>query len=118
MRTTRKIVSSVIAATFVSAAAATSAFAFDPDDTVGDLNGDKPVSVRQQQIANAKALEDARGNRLLILPVQGSYNGEERFTARQQAASNAKIASRQGTLPILEFIGDWNGTSKPGFARQ
>lgn len=118
MRTSRKIISSVIAAAFVSGAAVTGAFANDPDDSVGDLTGDKPLSIRQQQIANAKALEDARGNRLLILPVEGSYNGEERFTARQQAASNAKIAAQRSSLSILEFQGDWNGTAKAGFPHQ
>jgi hypothetical protein len=118
MRTSKKILSSVIAAAFVSGAAVGGAFAFDRDDTVGDLTGDKPLSIRQQKIANAKALQDAKNNRLLILQVEGSFNGEERLTASQQAASNAKIASASGSLPILEFKGDWNGTSKAGFPHQ
>jgi len=116
MRTNKKFLSSLLAAAFVSTATIGSAFAYDPDDTVGDLTGDKPLSIRQMQIANEKALRDARDNRLLILKVQGSYNGEETLTASQQAAFNS--AKSGDSLPILPFIGDWNGTSKAGFPHQ
>ncbi|MEM9634428.1 MAG: hypothetical protein AAGA50_24075 [Pseudomonadota bacterium] len=113
MRTNKKFVSSLLAAAFISTAAAGSALAFDGGEAYGDATGDQPLTIRQMQIANEKALRDARNNRLLILDVQGSYNGEERLTADQQAAFN--VASAKGSKPILPFIGDWNGTAKAGF---
>lgn len=132
MKTTRTFLSSLLAAVFVSGALVGNAFADDPDDTVGDLNGDKPLSIRQMQIANEKALRAVRGNRLHIVkpdsnakraayadfPDQsvGDLNGNTPVPVRRQAADNAAAGSKN--LLILPFIGDWNGTSKKGFPHQ
>ncbi|TYC64792.1 hypothetical protein FMN63_20250 [Stappia sp. BW2] len=120
MRTSRKVLSTLLTAVFVSGALASNAFAFDPDDTRGDLNGDKPVSVRQQQTINAKALAEARSGKLLILPVVGTSNGEERLTVAQQQVADARThgAKAKKQLNILPFQGDWNGTAKVGFPHQ
>ncbi|AQQ05716.1 hypothetical protein B0E33_20870 [Roseibium algicola] len=117
MRTSKKILSTLLTAAFVSGALAGNAFAIDPDDTRGDLNGDKPVSVRIQQTVNAKALAEARSGNLLILPVVGSYNGEERLTVAQQQVAGARAQGARAKKPlhILPFQGDWNGTAKAGF---
>ncbi|KZM48721.1 hypothetical protein [Labrenzia sp. OB1] len=119
MRTNRKTLFSLLATAMISSLAIGSAHA-DPNDLIGDLTGDKPLSPRQQSGFNQKALQDAAGNRLLILPVEGSYNGEERLTARQQNIANARInaSSDARALPVLQFQGDWNGTAKAGFPHQ
>ncbi|POF33672.1 hypothetical protein [Roseibium marinum] len=116
MRANRKTLFSLLATAMMSAVAIGNAYA-DPNDLIGDLTGDKPLSPRQQRNFNEKALQDAAGNRLLILPVEGSYNGEERLTAHQQHIANARIKSSSDAraLPVLQFQGDWNGTAKAGF---
>jgi hypothetical protein len=132
MTTNKKLLSSLIAAVFVSGAFVGNAFALDPDDSAGDLTGDRPLSIRQMKIANEKALQAARNNRLLILKPQseasraafadfpdqtvGDLNGNTPVPVRQLARDNA-IAG-QKDLPILQFQGDWNGTSKKGFPHQ
>ncbi|CTQ55971.1 hypothetical protein LP7551_04527 [Roseibium album] len=132
MTTNKKLLSSLIAAVFVSGAFVGNAFALDPDDSVGDLTGDKPLSIRQMKIANEKALRAARNGRLLTLKPQseasraayadfpdqsvGDLNGNNPVPVRQQVRDNS-IADRQDLL-ILQFQGDWNGTAKKGFPHQ
>ncbi|QFT29277.1 hypothetical protein K1718_02640 [Roseibium porphyridii] len=124
MRTSKKILSTVVAATFVSGALIGGAFAQFPDQTVGDLNGNNPVSIQQMQIANAKALRDAGKlntksyvNRAAVadFPDQtvGDSNGNTPVPVRVQATR-----ASDSNLTILPFIGDWNGTAKKGFPHQ
>ncbi len=54
MRTSNKILSTLLTAAFVSGALAGNAFAIDPDDTRGDARAKKPLH---------------------ILPFQGDWNG-------------------------------------------
>ncbi|PVB62186.1 hypothetical protein [Labrenzia sp. 011] len=119
MRSNRKPLFSLLATAMISAAAIGGAQA-DPNDLVGDLTGDKPLSPRQQQTFNDRALQAASGNRLLILPVEGGYNGETPLTIRQQQVANVRInrSADARALPILRFQGDWNGTAKAGFPHQ
>lgn len=132
MKLYKSTLSSMLAAVFMSASFAGVSFADDPDDTVGDLNGNKPLSIRQMNIANAKALRAARTYRVpdtnresaatraayADFPDQtvGDLNGNNPVPVRRQAADNT--AAGQKNLLILPFIGDWNGTSKKGFPHQ
>ncbi len=113
MRTTKKILSTVLATAFVSGALAGSAFARDPDETVGDLNGDRPMTIRQQRVANEKALRDART--LRIIEGKWDLTNQYRIPFEQEKGRNAN-ATQPG--PLLPFKGDWNGTAKAGFPHQ
>lgn len=64
MNTTKKILSSLFAATVLSVAFVGNAFA-DPDDNRYSLTGSKALTARQIQIANERALRAAKS-----LPVQ------------------------------------------------
>jgi hypothetical protein len=90
MKSSMKILASVLTAAFVSGAFAGSAFAIGPDVGKGDLNGDDPVTVGNQASSNEHALELARSGQLLILPVIGSANGEEPLPLAQQQKAPAK----------------------------
>lgn len=120
MRTTRKIIATLLTAGVVSSAAIGSAFADFPRQSYGDLSGDEPLSVRQMHFANERALRAVRGNRVQIVnpsatadfprQAHGDLNGEERVPVRE--LTNAR---QGGNVLILPFLGDWNGTAKSGF---
>ncbi|MET1416697.1 hypothetical protein ABVF61_30815 [Roseibium sp. HPY-6] len=125
MRSIKKIASSALTATFVSGALIGNAFAEFPDQTFGDGNGNQPVSIQQMKIANAKALRAA--GRLSVskntvnhsafadFPDQtvGDLNGANPVPVRKVFAD-----TEQPNVPISQFEGDWNGTSRVGFPRQ
>ncbi len=114
MRKIKNTLPTLAAATFISAATIGGAFAFDPDYRVGDASGDRPVAVQQQRVQNARALESART--VTTVEARGQANTQYRLQAQ---FLNAKPGSTNKTpLPILPFIGDWNGTAKPGFPHQ
>ncbi|WP_298816869.1 hypothetical protein [uncultured Roseibium sp.] len=124
MRTIKKTLSTVVAATFVSGALIGGAFAQFPDQSVGDLNGNNPVSIQQMRIANEKALRSSGKlstksfvNRAAVadFPDQtvGDSNGNTPVPVRAQATRKT-----DSNLLILPFIGDWNGSGKEGFPRQ
>ena len=122
MRTTKKIITTLLAAGIVSTAAIGSALADFPRQSFGDLSGDEPVSIEQMRIANQKALQSSgrsavRVNSAVLadFPDQayGDLNGENPVPVREQSKS-----TQSKNLLILPFIGDWNGTSKTGFPHQ
>lgn len=116
MRMTKKFLSTLMTAALVSGTFAGTALAVDPDEFRGDRNGEKPLSVRQQQPANAKALADARSGNLLILPALGSHNGEYRATIGELAASRTAYSGTVTNAPRIAPAGpgDYNGTAKIG----
>ena len=130
MRTNKKFLSSLLAAAMVSAAMIGNAFADDPDDTVGDLTGDKPLSIRLMQIQNQRALAAAQNRQAFSrqqsnaayadFPDQtvGDLNGNNPVPVRRQAANNSLARGSDKPLLILQFQGDWNGTAKKGFPHQ
>ncbi len=63
MRNNTTILSTLIAAAFVSGAFVSNAVAENPNQAVGDLNGNVPVSVERMKIQNEKALRAARNVR-------------------------------------------------------
>ncbi|WP_422373859.1 hypothetical protein [Roseibium sp.] len=123
MRTTKKIITTLLAAGVVSTAAIGSAFADFPRQSYGDLSGNEPVSIEQMRIANQKALNSAGGSSVRVnnasasadFPRQayGDLNGNNRIPVREIS----KTKNNSNVL-ILPFLGDWNGTSKAGFPHQ
>ncbi|MEE4011282.1 hypothetical protein V1T76_04425 [Roseibium sp. FZY0029] len=123
MNTTKKILSSLCAATLLSTALIGHAFA-DPDDTRYSLTGNKALTVRQSQIVNERALRAAR-----TLPTQtqekinhsttadypdqafGDANGDTPISVRRAKADK----TAPNGLPILPFLSDWNGQAAAGF---
>lgn len=119
MTISRKIISTLLAAGVVSVAAVGTASADFPRQSYGDLSGNEPVSVRQLQIANEKALRSVRGRTVRIGnpasvadfadQAYGDLNGDVPVPVRGQ--------TRVGATPdllILPSLGDWNGTSAAG----
>jgi len=118
----QKIIPTLLAAGIVSTAAIGTAFADFPRQTFGDLSGNEPVSVRQLQIANDRALGSAPSTVGVRNPATtadfadqayGDLSGDVPVSVRGQA----KVVNSDNLL-ILPFLGDWNGTSKKGFPRQ
>jgi|GEM_PF-2068519 len=123
MHTTRKIITALLAAGIVSSATIGSALADFPRQAYGDLSGNEPVSVRQLQIDNQRALDASgavkkgpSGNSAVAdFPRQayGDLNGNQPVPVRALRANKTSA-----NVPILPFLGDWNGTAKPGFPHQ
>jgi len=119
MQSTRKILTSLLTAGIVSSAAIGTAMADFPRQTFGDLSGNEPVSVRQLQAANAKALQAGRGHTVransaaatadFADQAYGDLNGDVPVPVRGQARSRVSA-----DLLILPSLGDWNGTSAAG----
>lgn len=119
MQTSRKILTSLLAAGIVSTAAIGTALADFPRQTFGDLSGNEPVSVRQLQADNARALNSARGQTVresgpaaiadYADQAYGDLNGDVPISVRGQTRSHTSA-----DLLILPSLGDWNGTSAAG----
>lgn len=119
MTTTRKTIRTLLAAGVVTGAAIGTALADFPRQSFGDLSGDEPVSVRQQQADNARALIAARGLSIRTdAPVTnadyadqayGDLNGDVPVPVRR--LTNVRATP---DLLILPSQGDWNGTSTAG----
>lgn len=123
MNTTRKIITTFLTAGVLSGAAIGTALADFPRQAYGDLSGNEPVSVRQLQISNQKALGAVHGRTVRTsnpaatadFPDQayGDLSGDVPVPVRELTSA------RPGkNLLILPFIGDWNGTAKKGFPHQ
>ncbi|MEM9630422.1 MAG: hypothetical protein AAGA50_03795 [Pseudomonadota bacterium] len=127
MRTTRKILSPLIAAAFVSGAFIGTAYAIDNATQFGDLSGNEPLSVQTMRAQNERALRSSQKrsvnaysagntNRAYAdFPDQafGDLSGNNPVPIRRQSVENR--ASGSDSLLILQFQGDWNGTAKEGF---
>jgi hypothetical protein len=75
MRTSKKIITTLLAAGIVSTAAIGSALADFPRQAYGDLNGNEPLSIEQMRIANQKALKSAGGVRVSSHPQTRESSG-------------------------------------------
>ncbi|WP_305986080.1 hypothetical protein [Roseibium sp. MMSF_3544] len=98
MRTQKKLVSSLLAAVFVSGAFVGSAHAIDLGGVFGDASGDEPVFTSRQISSSGNTVRINTNNNAAAyadFPDQayGDLNGSEPVPVRKLQADNARVLS-------------------------
>jgi len=111
MRTTKKIITTFLAAGIVSTAAIGSALADFKGQGYGDLNGDEPVSIHVQRIQNAKALQSSVKVNAAQNFGTGDLNGDDPISIQQQRVQNRKALNSTPVVnaSVNDRFGDLNG---------